>query len=136
MQSLYYTTFRLDYFHLFCQNLLNFKMGRWGFYYIFKFFLEYFNSFIIFIYKIYWRILDKYDNSLLLKQVRIILLKIVTFEGILLIINKFFSKKNRNFKHYKLCKINNKHLFITILKRFFLCLFFLLLFCEANNVKD
>ena len=52
----------------------------------------------------------------------------------LVIINKFFSKRNRNLKHYKLRKINNKHLFITILKRFCL-LFFLLLLCKANNIK-
>ena len=52
----------------------------------------------------------------------------------LVTINKFFSKRNRNFKH-KLCKINNRHHFITILKCFFFCLFFLLLLCKANNIK-
>ena len=79
MQFSYYTTLRLDYFHIFFQNLFNFKMGRCGFYYIFKFFLEYFDSFIVFIYRIYVRILDKYDNSPLLKQVQIILLTMVIF---------------------------------------------------------
>ena len=101
MPFLYYTIFRLDYFHIFFQNISNFKMGRWGFNYIFKFFLKYFDSFIIFTYRIYLRILDKYDNFPLLKQVRIILLTIVNFGGTLVIINNFFSKRNRNFKHYK-----------------------------------
>ena len=50
----------------------------------------------------------------------------------LVTINKFFSK--RNFKH-KLCKINNRHHFITISKCFFFCLFFLLLLCKVNNIK-
>ena len=124
MQFLYYTTFRWDYFHVSCQNLFNFKMGRWGFSYIFKFFLEYFGNFIIFIYRIFLRILDKYDNSPLLKKVRIILLTIVIFWGTLVIITIFFSKSNRNFKHCKSCKINNKHPFITILKRFLFFYFF------------
>ena len=30
MQFLYYTIFRLDYFHIFCRNVFNFKIGRWG----------------------------------------------------------------------------------------------------------
>ena len=42
MQFLHYTTFRLDCFHIFCQNLFNFKMGREGFNYMFKILIEYF----------------------------------------------------------------------------------------------
>ena len=94
MQFLYYTSFRLDYFHIFCQNIFNFKTRRWEFNYIFKFFLEYFDCFIIFIYRIYLRILDKYDNSPLLKQARKILLTIVIFLGTLVIIKNFFFKKD------------------------------------------
>ena len=71
----------------------------------------------------------------MLKKVRIILLTIVIFWGTLRINSKFFSKRDRNFKHFKLCKINNKHPFITILKRSLFCLFFLLLLCKTNNIK-
>ena len=52
MQFLYYTIFRLDYFHIFCRNVFNFKIGGWGLNSIFKFFLEYFCSYIIFVYRI------------------------------------------------------------------------------------
>ena len=110
-------------------------MGRWGFSYIFKFFLEYFGNFIIFIYRIFLRILDKYDNSPLLKKVRIILLTIVIFWVTLVIINIFFSKSNRNFKHYKTCKINNKHPFITILKRFLFFYFFYYYFVKQITLR-
>ena len=34
MQFLYYTTFRLDYFYILCQNLFNFKMGSCRFNYL------------------------------------------------------------------------------------------------------
>ena len=90
-------------------------MRRWGFNYIFKFFWEYFYSYAVLVYIIYIRILDKYGNSPLLKQVWIILLTIVIFEGTLAIINKSFSKRDRNFK------ISNKHPFMTILKWFKTC---------------
>ena len=124
MQFLYYTTFRLYYFHVFCQNLSNFKMGRWGFNYIYKFFLEYFDGFIIFIYIIYLRILDKYDNSSLLKQVRIILLTIVIFWVSLVTIN------------FKLYKVTNKHPFVTILKRYPLLFVFSYYYFVKQIPKD
>ena len=47
MQFLYYTTFRLDCFHLFFQNLFNFKMGKWGFNYKLNFS---YNIFIVILY--------------------------------------------------------------------------------------
>ena len=124
MQFLYYTTFRLYHFHVFCQNLSNFKMGRWGFNYIYKFFLEYFDGFIIFIYIIYLRILDKYDNSSLLKQVRIILLTIVIFWVSLVTIN------------FKLYKVTNKHPFVTILKRYPLLFVFSYYYFVKQIPKD
>ena len=110
-------------------------MGRWAFNYTFKFFLEYFDFSYIHIQSLFKNCYIKYDNSPLLKHVRIILLTIVIFWGTLVFINKFFSKRNRNFKHYQLCRIHNKHPFITILKRFLFGLFFLSLLRKANNIK-
>ena len=71
----------------------------------------------------------------MLKQVRIISLRIVNFLGTLVIINFFFSKRNRDFKYYKLCKINNKHPFITVSKGSLFCLYFILLLCKISNIK-
>ena len=99
-------------------------MGRWGFNYIYKFFLEYFDGFIIFIYIIYLRILDKYDNSSLLKQVRIILLTIVIFWVSLVTIN------------FKLYKVTNKHPFVTILKRYPLLFVFSYYYFVKQIPKD
>ena len=46
-----------------------------------------------------------------------------------------FFKKNQKLQHSELCKNDNKHVFITILKHFPFCFFFLLLLCKANNIK-
>ena len=51
------------------------------------------DSFIIFTYRVYLWILDKYDNSPLLKQVRIVLLTIVFLGGNFSNHQQFFLKK-------------------------------------------
>ena len=131
-----FITFRLRYFYIFCQNLSNFKMGRWGFNYIFKLFLEYFDSFIIFTYRIYLTIWDTYNNSPLLKQVWIIFLTTVILWGTLVIINIYFFKKGiktSNIINYAKLRINT--LLLQFLNVSSFVYFFLLLLCKANN-KD
>ena len=77
--------------------------------------------FIGFIYRDYLKLLEKNYDSPLLKQVWIIFSTIVIFCGILILINKTFSKKSKYMKPYNLYKNTNKHPCVTYVKRFFIC---------------
>ena len=86
------------------------------------FYIKYLYSFLGFIYRGHLKLLEKNYDSPLLKQVWIIFSTIVTFCGILIFINKTFSKRSKYIKPYKLYKNTNKHPCVTYVKRFFICL--------------
>ena len=90
------------------------------------FYFEYLYSFIGFIYRDHLKLLEKNCDSPLLKQVWIIFSRIVICCGILIFINKTFSKRNKYIKPYNLHKNTNKHPCVTYVKRFFICLLVLL----------
>ena len=71
----------------------------------------------------------------MLKQVWIFFLTIVIFCGILIFINKTFSKRRKYIKPYNLYKNTNKHPCVTYVKRLFICLLVLLLLQKCNKTK-
>ena len=77
------------------------------------FYFEYLYSFIGFIYRDHLKLLEKNYDSPLLKQVWIIFSTIVIFCGILIFINKTFSKRSKYIKPYNLYKNTNKHPCVT-----------------------
>ena len=99
------------------------------------FYIEYLFSFIGFIYRDHLKLLEKNYDSPLLKQVWIIFSTIVIFCGILIFINKTFSKRSKYIKPYNLYKNTNKHPCVTYVKKFFVCLLVLLLLQKCNKMK-
>ena len=96
------------------------------------FYFEYLYNFIEFICRDHLKLLVKNYDSLL-KHVWIISSTIVIFCGILIFINKTFSKRSRYIKAYNLYKNTNKHPCVTYVKRFFICLLVLLLLQKCNQ---
>ena len=97
--------------------------------------IEYLYSFIGFIYRDPLKLLEKNYDSPLLKQVWIIFSTIVISCGILIFINKTFSKRSKYIKPYNLYKNTNKHYCVTYVKQFFICLLVLLLLQKCNMMK-
>ena len=71
----------------------------------------------------------------MLKQVWIIFSTIVIFCGILIFINKTFSKRSKYIKCYNLYKNTNKHPCVIYVKRFFICFIVLLFLQKCNKMK-
>ena len=74
------------------------------------FYFEYLYNFIGVTYRDHLKLLEKNCDSPLLKQVWIIFSRIVICCGILIFINKTFSKRNKYIKPYNLHKNTNKHI--------------------------
>ena len=86
------------------------------------FYIKYLYSFIGFIYRDHLKLLEKNYDFPLLKQVWIIFSTIVISCGILVFINKTFSKRSKYIKSYNLYKNTNKKPCVTYVKQFFICL--------------
>ena len=99
------------------------------------FYFEYSHSCTGFIYRDHLKLLEKNYDSPLFKQVWIIFSVIVIFGGILIFINKTFSKRSKYIKPYNLYKNANKRPCVTYVKRFSICLLVLLLLHKCNKTK-
>ena len=103
-QLLYHTVFKLDYFNIITHNLFSFRMREREINGNNIFYFEYLCSFMEFIYSDHLKLLEKNYDSPLLKQIWIIFSTIVIFCGILIFINKTFSKRSKYIKLYNVYK--------------------------------